>query len=89
MPRALVVLRVPVGAVVLAAASGQALAGVEATGQALACVELTLHGEAGSVMRCCSKDNVTMTSYAIRKKFERRCLICLDLMEQDLQEWVQ
>ena len=52
MPRALVVLRVPVGAVVLAAASGQALAGVEATGQALAGVELPLHGEAGSVMKC-------------------------------------
>ena len=79
MPRALVVLRVPVGAVVLAAASDQALAGVEATGQVLACVELTLHGEAGSsVMRYCSKDNMTMTSYAIRKKFERRCLICQD-----------
>jgi len=69
MPRALVVLRVPVGAVVLAAASGQALAGVEATRQALAGVELPLHGEAGSVMRCCSKDNVAMLSYAIRKNF--------------------
>jgi len=61
------VLRVPVGAVVLAAASGQALAGVEGTGQALAGVELTLHREAGSVMRCRSKDNVAMISYAIKK----------------------
>jgi hypothetical protein len=69
MPRALVVLRVPVGAVVLAAASVQALAGVKATGQALAGVELTLHGEAGSVIKGCSKDNVTMFSYAIKKFF--------------------
>jgi len=67
MPRALVVIRVPVGAVVLAAASGQALAGAEGTGQALAGVELTLHGEAGSVMRCCSKDIVTVILYAIKK----------------------
>ena len=52
MPRALVVLRVPVEAVVLAADSGQALAGVEATGQALDGVELPLRGEAGSVMKC-------------------------------------
>ena len=78
MPRALVVLRVPVGAVVLAAASGQALAGVEATGQALAGVELTLHGEADSVMRCCSKDSMAIMSYAIRKNLERRCLLCQD-----------
>ena len=69
MPGALVVLRVPVGAVVLGAASGQALAGVKATRQALAGVELPLHGEAGSVMRCCSKDNVAMLSSAIRKHF--------------------
>ena len=62
-----VMLRVPVGAVVLAAASGLALAGVEATGQVLAGVELTLHGEAGSVMRCCSKDNVATISYEIKK----------------------
>ena len=62
-----VMLRVPVGAVVLAAASGQALAGVEATGQGLAGVELTLHGEAGSVMRCRSKDNVATISYEIKK----------------------
>jgi len=78
IPRALVVLRVPVGAVVLTTASGQAMAGVEATGQALAGVELTLHGEAGSVMRCYSKDNVAMISYAIRKNLERRCLLCQD-----------
>ena len=69
MPRVLVVLRVPVGAVVLAAALGQSLAGVDATEQALAGVELPLHGETGSVMRCCSKDNVAMLSYAIRKHF--------------------
>ena len=69
MPKALVLLRVPVGAVVLAAASGQAMAGVEASVQALAGVELTLHGEAGSGMRCCSKDNVAMISYVIRKNF--------------------
>jgi len=67
MPRALVVLKVPVRAVDLAAASGQALAGVEVTVQALAGVELTLHREAGSVMRYRSKDNVAMISYTIRK----------------------
>lgn len=78
MPRALVVLRVPVGAVVLAAASGQALAGVEATGQALAGVELTLHGEADSVMRCCPNDSMAILSYAIRINLERRCLLCQD-----------
>ncbi len=78
MPRALVVLRVPVGAVVLAADSGQALAGGKATGQGLDGVGLTLRGEAGSVMRCCSKDNVATISYEIRKNLERRCLICQD-----------
>ena len=61
MDRALVAPMVSVGAVVLAAASGQALAEVKATGQALAGVELTLHGEAGSVMRYCSKDNVAIS----------------------------
>jgi hypothetical protein len=76
--RALVVLRVPAGAAVLTADSDPALAGVEATGQALAGVELTLHGEAGSIIRGCSKDNVAMISYAIKKIFERRYLLCQD-----------
>ena len=67
MPRALVVIRVPVGAVVLAAVSGQALAGAEGTGRALAGVAHTLRGEAGSVMRCCSKYIVTVILYAIKK----------------------
>ena len=52
---------------VLAGASGQALAGAAVTVEESAGVELTLHGEAGSVMRSWSRGKVTTISHTIRK----------------------
>ena len=65
--RVLLVSKVLVRAVVLTAASGRAPAWGEAMEEALAGVELIMRGEAGNVMRCCSKDNGAVTSYAIKK----------------------
>lgn len=60
MPRALVVLRVPVAAVVLVAAYDPALAGVEETGQEWVDVAHPPQGEGANGMRCYLKDNVTI-----------------------------
>ena len=61
---------VSVVAEVLAGASGQVMALVEAPVEALASVELTPQGEAGSVMRSWSRGYVAMILYAIRKKYK-------------------
>ena len=52
---------------VLAGASGQALAGAAVTVEEPAGVDLTLHGEAGSVMRSWSRGKVVRISYATKK----------------------
>jgi hypothetical protein len=71
--------------VVLAGDSGQELVGVGDTRE-VAGEAPTLHGEAGSVMRCGSMGNLAIIPYAV-KKFERRCLLCQEWMEQD--PWAQ